>query len=109
MWELVPADPPVCDTSECRARGQEQASVTRLGSGWFASDPSWGGSHDGDTLWMHAGGEWVSLAELGMERPADPDGAVVHKSGIGNTTMFWSPGDEPNPGSLWILDLEPRG
>lgn len=66
-----------------------------LESGWFA--------RDGDAWWIHLGGTWLSLAELGME------GGPVTATAIGDTTFFftegWLPGGS-NAGDLWILSTD---
>lgn len=78
----------------------------RLASGWFANDGSMGGPEDGDAWWMHVGGEWVSLAELGME--SAQSGCVVGTTAIESTTFFFGGGCFPpvSP-DLWILSFDP--
>jgi hypothetical protein len=81
--------------------------VTRLESGWFASDGDVGGPLWGDELWAYIGDSWVSLAEMGIEKSGD--GCVVFKRALGNTTLFES-GSCQGPRrvrDLWVLTLEP--
>jgi hypothetical protein len=82
----------------------------RLESGWFANDAGRHGdpTEQGDELWMHVGDTWVSLAELGIERPRE--GCSVAKEAVGNTTLFEGIGGcRPKPTGLWILTLDPSG
>ena len=73
----------------------------RLESGWFASD--------GGLWWMHVGGSWVSLAELGMERIGDDCQIIPRASG--QTTLFFGTTCAPDssqghPAELWIISLD---
>lgn len=87
----------------------------RLESGWFANDGSIGGRSDGDAWWVHVGGTWVSLAELGMETPGPTvggqSGCVVSATAVGQTTFFQGTGSCRPSGSdardLWVLNLNP--
>jgi hypothetical protein len=94
----------------------EGTHPVRLESGWFANDGSIGGSSDGDAWWMHVGNTWVSLAELGMERPGPTvggqSGCVVSVIAAGHTTFFQGtsqclPGGDSR--DLWVLSLDPSG
>jgi len=76
----------------------------RLESGWFATD--------GDAWWMHLGGAWVSLAELGFDLNGQTCRVAPRASG--QTTAFFATSmcsppyvtEGPTTG-LWIISLNP--
>jgi hypothetical protein len=78
-------------------------NLVRFESGWFATD--------GDVWWMHAGDQWISLTELGMERTGDA--CPIVPRGAGQTTLFfaWSEcvpdSSQELPTDLWIISVDP--
>lgn len=86
----------------------DDTNPVRLESGWFATDGSIGGPSDGDAWWMYVDGTWISLVDLGMERP-EPD-CIVSATATETTTFFfggpcffW----DSNARNVWVLSLEP--
>lgn len=65
--------------------------VRWTGSGWLAS----GGDYPRIEYWMHIGGEWVSLDEMGL-------GAVAEPRGVGNVTLV-AGGRSAEDQELWVL------
>jgi len=86
VWHPLPEDLP------------DGTHPTRLESGWFATD--------GDLWWMHAGGSWVSLADLGVESIGDVCQIVPRASG--QTTLFFrrTCTSQAFPKDLWIISLD---
>lgn len=80
------------------------ARAWSIGGRWLAVVP---GSPDGgrtlDTrIWLHIGGVWVDLAEIGL-RGTRGFGYLANVSGIGNTTLLWATDSEEDPFDLWLL------
>jgi hypothetical protein len=77
----------------------------RLESGWFALK----GDDKGEELWMYLGDAWVSLSELGMERPDDRCWAN-NIAATGNTTILRDvrcPAKARQGDEVWILTIDP--
>jgi hypothetical protein len=68
----------------------EGAEVRWSGSGWVAGKRQ----ESGTGYWMHMGGKWIALDQMGLEWVGEP-------RGIGNLTLFTS-GDSENH-KLWVL------
>ena len=99
-WETIDG----IDWSPAPPGHPEGTHPLRLESGWFAFKDD----EVGEELWMYLGDGWVSLSELGMERPDDRCWGNIWAAG--NTTILRDvscPAKARQGDEMWILTMNP--